>query len=232
MNWLEKIATITFSLGGSHKISRPKTVDDLGYDLLKFVHEKYGDFMGTHDIGSDGDDLGKMTGKINWYVSDKVPEDQQMRIMQEWIQEMSLMDYQMQISGPERSGMNNWNPDPNKPDLMVYRIHVLQNGSEDYMQIPEMNMANSNAHDVMNAIGVQFDWTGSVALNELQTKLEMFTPYHQQELIREPEHSQEEGKVQMIDFGRDEDRVERYIGGLRRMVEFGLKNGFETLTWS
>lgn len=230
MNWLQKIATVTFTLEGSHKISQPKTVDDLGYELLKFVHEKYGDFMGIHDISSDGDDLGKMTGKINWYVSDKVPENQQIQIMQEWIQEMSLMDYNMQISGPERSGMNDWNPNPDKPELMVYRIHVLQNGSENYMEIPEINMANSNANDVMNAIGVQFDWTGSVELNELKTKLEMFTPYQQQELIQEPEYSPED-KVQMVDFGRDEDRIERYISGLRRMVEFGLKNGFELLVW-
>lgn len=230
MNWLQKISSVSFWLDGSQKISQPKNVDDLGYELLKFVHEKYGNFMGIHDISSDGDDLGKMTGTINWYVSDKVPEDQQVKIMQEWIQEMSLMDYNIQISGPERSGMNDWNPDPNK-ELMVYRIHVLQNGSEDYMEIPEMNMANSNAHDVMNALGVQFDWSGSVELNELKTKLEMFTPYQQQELIQEPEHSQEEGKVQMTYFGRDEDRVERYIGGLRQMVDFGLQNGFKVLVW-
>jgi len=187
--------------------------------------------MSVHDISADGDDLGQMTGKINWYVTDKVPEDQQIQIMQEWIQEMLLMDYNMQISGPERSGMNDWNPDPNRPELKVYRIHVLQNGSENYMEIPEMNMANSNAYDVMNALGVQFDWSGSVELNELKTKLDMFNPYQQQELIREPEYSQEEDKVQMIDFGRDEDRVERYISGLRRMVDFGLQNGFETLVW-
>ncbi len=230
MNWLQKIASISFWLDGSQKISQPKDVMALSYDLQKFVHVQTGKMMDIHTIQPDGD-MSDLTGTINWYVTKFISEEEQLKVMQEWIAEQQMMDYQIKVRGPERSGMNDWNPDENNPEMMVYRLDVIKNGSADHMEIPEMNISNTNAQAVMDALGVQFDWSGSVDLNEMKTKLEMFTPYQQQELIQAPEYSGEEGKVQMYDAGRDEDRVERYIGGFRQIVDFGLQNGFEVLVW-
>jgi hypothetical protein len=227
MNWLQKISSVTFSLDGGEKISQPKTISDLSYDLGVFAR-KAGANISFRDIDSDGDDFDKMEGTINWYVSNNVPEDQQKQVMQQWVQEMNLMDYVIQVSGPEQSGMST----PEQP-LQVYRLKVVQNGSKDYMQIPSMNLANSNARALIESLGIPFDWGGSVDLNELTTKLDMFNPWQQQELIQEPESGGGEGTgtVGWHDFGRSEDQVSRYVSGLKEMVDFGLQNGFQTLVW-
>jgi len=229
MNWLQKLASVTFSLEGSHKISQPKDIMGLSYELQKYASEKAGFYIDYHSIAPDGDYFSEMEGVINWYVSDNIPEEQQVQIIQQWIQEMQLMDYEMKFTGPEISGMTE---DPENP-IKVYRIHVLKNGSEDYLEIPEMNLANTNAEDLMRSLGLEFDWTGSIDLQELKTKLEMFTPWDQQELIREPTQEgdfNEPGPV-VYDGGRSEDQVSRYIDGLGEIVDFGLQNGFRTLVW-
>lgn len=209
---------------------------DLSYVLQKFASEKVGFYLDINSISPDGDDFDKMEGIINWYVTDKVSEEQQRQIIQEWIQEMQLLDYKIKVTGPDVSGLNEsgFSPGPGVGDestLMVYRIHVLQNGSLNYMQVPDMNVSNVNAQALMTALGVPFDYVGSIDLHELKTKLEMFTPYHRQELVQDPTSGGEEGKVEWYDAGRSEDRVDRYIDNLTRMVDFGIREGFKTLQW-
>jgi len=233
MNWLQKIASVSFWLEGSKKISQPKSITNLSYMLQTFAEEKLGYEIGIHSISPDGDTDSQFTGTINWYITNEVPEDQQRQIMQAWVREMQIMDYRISVAGPQISGMNRWknkgSGSGGKP-LMVYRIKVLKNGSEDFMQIPKMNASNDNARDLMTALGVPFDWSGSISLAELQTKLEMFTPYHQQELVRPREEGNEQ-KVQWTDMGRSEDQVQWYVDQMRNIVNFGLQNGFDTLAW-
>lgn len=178
-------------------------------------------------IQPDGDDLDDMTGTINWYVTDRISEEQQRQVMQAWAQEMQLLDYQISVAGPEVSGMS----EPGQPPVMVYRVRVLNNGSEDHMQIPEMNASNTNAQAFMESLGVPFDYSGSIDLNEMKTKLEMFTPYGQQELIQPPEEGQGEQGARWTDMGRSEDQVQGYVDRMTQIVDFGLQNGFETLVW-
>lgn len=227
MNWLQKISSVSFWLDGSQKISQPKTISDLANDLQKFASDRIGFFLSVHTITPDGTDFDQMTGTINWYVTDRVPVDQQRRIMFDWSKEMELLDYKISIAGPQVSGMSR----PRDPPLMVYRVRVLQNGSEDYMQIPELNASNDNAKAFMEALGVPFDWSGSISLGDMKTKLEMFAPYQQQDLVIPTYDDQGEQRARTVNFGRNEDQVQWYVDQMTRIVDFGLQNGFNTLVW-
>ena len=225
MNWLQKVSSVTFTLEQSNRIAQPRTISDIANNLYTWaennIPRQY--FEDQRMIDMDGLDVDSFTGIVNWYITKPELSNDIPMYINQWIQEeMAPLGFRVRMGELEQSGMFS--------DRLVQRIHIDNNPTVDYPKIPEMNLANDNAESLMNALGIPFDWDGAVDLNELKTKLEMFTPWDQQDLTRDPEHDISE-RVQLFQGGRTPEQVSRYIDGLRRMVEFGLKNGFETLTW-
>ncbi len=233
MSWLQKISSVTFSLEGSDKISQPKDISDLGRELHQFATQRIGQDIEFDTIQSDGSGEG-LTGTINWYVNENlVSQADQQAIMREWIEEMRVMDFEIQMRGPERSGMNDWNRDPSEPEIIVYRLDVLENGSESYAQIPEINIAQTNAIAIFNTLGIPFDQGGAIDIYDLQQRLSSLKEYHRGEHTRprSDEGGPGTGNVRSIDFGLDADRMDGYLSGLTRMVDFGIKNGYTNIQW-
>ena len=233
MTWMHKISSVTFSLEDSHKISQPKDVMKLSYELQKFVMDQTGKFADVHSIQPDGEQFDELTGTINWYMGDDIPEEDMIKVMQAWKQEQEIMGFQIQIRGPEVSGQNQYrDPGDTNPPLMVYRIDILKNGTEDYPEIPEMNIAQGNAQYLFDLLNIPWDQSGSMELMELRQRLATTTESRMGEFTQDPTDSGEEGQgVRMIDFGLDHDRLKRYLDGLTRIVDFGIEHNFKAIQW-
>lgn len=226
-NWLQKLASITFTINDAHRISQPKTVSDLSVDLSNFAREKYGISGSLYDLQPDGFDDQNMTGTINWYIRpETVSEDKQLEIINAWIADKNITGYQFKVRGPEISGQSQWNSEAAE-DLKVFRIDVLVNGSEDYTQIPELNVSNNNAVAVLGMLNIPFNYAGTMDLRRVRSKLATLTEAKMREFTQEDEIDGPH-----ISFGRDLDRLQRYVVELTKIVDFGLSNGFTHLRWS
>lgn len=230
---MHKISSITFSLEDSHKISQPKDIEQLSYDLIKAVYDSGYENVKYDTITSDGGEYG-LTGTINWYVDPNVMnKEDQIRLMKQWKQEQEMLGYEINIRGPERSGMSDWNAAHKDNVLMVYRLDIIKNGSESHMEIPEMNLANGNAVALLGVLNIPFDHSGSIGLQELRQRLAMATESQMGEFTRDTTDSGDDGDggARMIEMGLGKEKIQEYIARLTKMVDFGLQQGFERVQW-
>lgn len=225
-----KQAGITFFLEGSQKISKPKNILNLSNDLITWLYDK--GYQYTYDeITSDGGDFDKMTGTINWYINPKTANYKtQEKLAHEWIKEQELMDYEIQLRGPEISGLSTVDR-----KIMVYRLDVIKNGSADYMSMPEMHLSNVNAHNLLAALNISSESFGTISLRDLRQRLALLTETKMRDFTRDPmEYTEDDMGLGLrgYDPGTPIGQIQGYVDELNRIVDFGLANGFKNLVWS
>ncbi|MHA2279748.1 MAG: hypothetical protein ACXAC5_02475 [Promethearchaeota archaeon] len=229
MNWLQKISSVTFSLEESHRIAQPKTVFDLANDLNLWAHEnapRYFTEGNWQVIDQDGLDTSEMTGTINWYYDpEKIPPSEVETIpdyMRQWFQEeLAALGCKINIRGPEQSNAFK--------QLRVYRLDILNNPTEEYPEMPWMNLSNDNAQALLGMLNIP-NLQGSIDLGELRARIQGLTQPHMREFTMDTT-DEGMGPGRHIDFGRELVQMMEYVVRLENMIDFGLRNEFTTLQW-
>ena len=129
----------------------------------------------------------------------------------------------MGISGPYRSETN----------MDEYHIQVVNNPTKDYPNIPELNISNTNARALFNVLGIPFDWSGTIRLVDLKGKLYNVNEEDVLENDRDTQEffGSETGQLRGIQFGLAAEQIKRYISELKKIVDYGVLNGFKELQW-
>ena len=246
MNWLKsllKTSSVTFSLQDSDKISQPKTVYNLSTDLyywaVKNVPKKYFNNKRVM-IDVDGLDVDTYTGTINWYITDPELSYDIPKYINQWIQEISLLDIEAQIGELEQSNMY--------PDDLVWRINIIKNLTIEFEKIPELNLTNDNAKALFGALNMPAQFEGIIDLKIFEQRLKNVNPNRIKEFTREDDFApnvfelnnqnftQNEnpffGENKHTGFSLSEADIKNYINRLINIVDFGLKNGFKYFTLS
>lgn len=169
MNWLQKTASITFSIKDSVKISQPKTVLDLSYELLNWANSNLPDDFKIHNfwdyVTCDGDSIESMTGTINWYFPSRVNPDDLLPYIRQSIKDCF-----------EPLGVNIGNLYHNKSNLYsefrVWRIPIQSNETENLNKYPELNVSNVNAERLFRLLGLNFEYMGSINANSLKQHIQ------------------------------------------------------------
>ena len=223
-----KQAGISFFLADSHKISQPKNIMQLSTDLSGWVREQGYD-ASHYTVTPDGDDFDKLQGTINWYISPKVlDENTQAQLAMGWIKEQKLMDFEINLRGPEISGLSSADE-----VLKVYRLDIIKNGTAEYLQIPEIHLSNANAYNLLSALNLPQEYSGSVSLSDLRQRLALLTETKMRDFTRDPENEyNDHGDLRYSDPGTPIDQIKGYISALHQIVDFGIANGFHTMVWS
>ncbi len=246
--WI-KTASITFSLNDAYKISQPKNMLDLSFDIFSFINKKVlapqKSPMSINDISPDGDDYDKMTGTINVYVFDESNLKEIENIVKSIIEEYSQYGFVM-----------NYKIDNSRSGRKVFRLNVTENPTINYPELPEINMANDNALSIMRLIGLN-GYTGRESLSEIKKRI---LAVSQEEMQKEVEPNRiitdkdldlpesdpadwwkddsspvpknpNSNEIQIMHRGRDIEYIDNRLQGLYGIVDFGLQNGFKYIVW-
>lgn len=238
MNWLKKIASVTFRLEQSERIAQPKTISGLGNDLytwaVKHAPSYYFPDQGRVMIESDGLDVDTFIGTINWYILKPEYSKDVPMYMSQWIREELLPHgIEAKVGKLERSRMY--------PDNLVQRLHILKNSTIEYPNVPEMNLNNKNAKMMFNVLGIlKNPYQGVMDLQQLLALIHSVSDEAIEQFTRS---DQTGGKMDM--FGQEVEMgnnafspginaqdIREYLQRLEGIVQYGLKNGFKKLVWN
>ena len=75
-------------------------------------------------------------------------------------------------------------------------------------------------------LNIHGDLCGSISIQELNMKLSTITDFHKNMTIRAPDI-----KSNFISYGLNTDKIERYIDTLEKMVQWALKNNYDTISY-
>jgi hypothetical protein len=212
---IAKSASITFSLEDAWKISQPKNLLDLCSDFLNFIH--YGAKLsndrfrpGYSDIEPDtsSSDFEGYTGVINFYVKQDDDINEYPKAIKAWIDDKSIEGYQITCSmNPEKSNSRN---------SQVFRIMIIQNPSEHYESIPDLNLANGNAMSILRllglSVGMDDDYSGKIDLNDLRKRIEAVSKEEMQKEILPPGYLADHANMDMNRGQIDTDEGEGWKG--------------------
>jgi hypothetical protein len=128
-----------------------------------------------------------------------------------------LLEFNMKLSGTVKQEMSTRN-------VMVYRIPVVVVANSN--PAPELNVANENAREILNMLNISGDLCGSIDVRELNMKLSTITDFHKGMMVRAPEVGSN-----FIHFGLGEHQIERYVKVLQSIVDWALKNNYDTISY-
>ena len=233
MNWFKKIAfkktaSVTFSIEGTYNVAQPMDLLTISSDLINFIFyvKKLKGLKITYDsIAPDtsSSDYSAPTGIINFYLSDP-------RLNIEFVKSL-ISDYNeykdpfiaLDVLREEKSGVSKYN---------VIRINVVKNETTDIEKLPELNVSNSNAIALLTLLShygtpVNIDdLSGSIDVNILENAINRIDNMDVDVLddyTQESSQSTGENGARAIDFGRSKQQVERYLAGLRSIINYARK---------
>jgi len=235
MNWykkahLNKISSVTFWIEGSDRITQPMNKLDICNDLSEFVFydlklgRKLG-FSSSDDFDPDtsSGDFNEYTGQINIYLENPAIKSGIIsNILEQYNKEKELIN--LSLIEINKSGVR---------DVNVARVSIDKNDTVNTETIPRMNLANPNALALIQLLenegmGNLEKPGGSINVDSLRTVLDNIDQnrYLLQTYTQEPSEETNPGQATMIDQGRSYERMERYINGLREMVDYIDNNNF------
>lgn len=266
MNWyfrlsrLKKQASVTFYIGdGANKISKPKNILDLSFELSRFFY--YGSTVDhdtaplINDITSDGDDFDKFKGTINVYPSVRLVAPQNMSLetydsLQDSTEEeklkngfrkhnnsieamMPVIDEWIQLKSAEGYVFEKKMDTSNMTGGPVLRLIVKENPSENYANIPEVHMNNANAASLLRTMGFLPESSGSVHPDDLIAAINEVSKESIQRNIR-PEQREygKDGELSMYSGGIDEGYIDQRLQQLYELADFAKNNNFQEIYWS
>jgi hypothetical protein len=193
------------------------------FDLSQQFSEwlfKHGYEVKYDDVGPDGQSPHDgPTGVINWYITN--PQD--VTLAQQWVQEKAGQGFQIQVR-VEQS---------NSRSSQVCRLEVIENPTADVPRAPEMHLTYGTWGSILGALNLALsNEAGRMLLSDMQRALAAYNPNRAPEFTRDQMETGGPGEVHMIDFGLDQERLDRNIEYLREMVSFGLRNGYREIGWA
>ena len=229
MNWLQKIASVTFSIADSYKISQPRTIFYIASYMNYWAHDNVPKELCAdvpEIIALDGlEDIDKPTGGINWYYKEDSEESRR------YI-EMYIKQYEQEELIP--LGIN-FSPEIKFETSKMYktpvaRIRVVKNDTFQRDRLPELNVSNQNASALLKLLGIRSEPSGSIDASELlsrilenRDKVDSYTRFDRTEV--------EPGKNTNIMFGLSRDQLIQYLNILEKMTDKAFWMNNSTITW-
>lgn len=207
--------TVTFAIKGTEL---PESLEKAVFNLSAKVADMFpasfrnGSFF--NDIALDGLTTGDV-GVINFYSSGKEDADKILKAISYLVGE-----YGMKLTGEVKKDTSS-----SRDGEEVYRIPVrLVRGVKEVP--PELNMADGNARELLSMLNlIKFgDIHNDIDVRELSMKLSGVTDFHTQMASR--------AKEDLGNFnigGLSEDQLRRYLDALEGMVQWALRNDYDTI---
>lgn len=166
-------------------------------------------------ITYDGDYFSDGKEEINFYAG-FFPEVYHQKILDAIL--YLLPEFNMKQNGPVRSDTSRIH------NKLVYRIPVVVRNNTN--PAPELNVANANAREILNMLNIGGDLCGTINVRDLSMKLASLTDFHKDMSLRATEKGSN-----YISYGLDKHQLNRYIDILEKMVDWALKNNYDTISY-
>lgn len=256
MNWYRiKVSSLTFKLDGSEKISQPKDLLSLSFNLIDFAFNKDSSLLLDNHyqtVSPDGNsNVNGYTGTINYYFTSTEKLNDIKSLINEWGQDIGLLGVTIGIGNIEKSKLYN--------GLNVIRIIVKSNDTANINKIPSINISNDNAMKILSIFGTN-DYNGSIELvsakgiidkvlsmptDEFELSMERFTrpQMDSHNIIIPPDATdierkqliQEQGKnrqrARFLDPGFNIDDLRNRLLEIKNIIDYGINNQFKHLIW-
>lgn len=233
MNWYKrtnlKIASVSFWISGTDKISKPMTKLDICHDLADFIFYKLdiGQKLGLrwNDIDPDASsgDVFSPTGNINIYLRNSAIKDGIIQGLIEQYNQYRFESIKLRFLMINKSGLNQ--------NLNTARIMVEENKTSELQEIPEFNVANANSFALIQLLsnegmGPLDPYGGELDINSLKKAIQnieqnnfVMHPYTQPITTEQGENG-----ATFIDYGRSYDQLRGYIDMLKNMINYIEQN--------
>ena len=214
LEWLLN-ETATFAVKGT---DLPQNLDKAVFNLAADVANKFpasfqsGSFF--NDIALDGLATGDQ-GVINFYSHGKPDADKILKAIPYLVGE-----HGMKVTGPIKKDVS-----ASRDGEPVYRMPVsLERQITDIP--PELNVAEENAAELLNMLNINSasGIYGDINVRDLAMKLSAATDFHTQMTARAP---QDNGNNYVA--GLSQEQLQRYLDTLEKMVQWAIKNDYDTL---
>lgn len=207
----------TFAIKGTES---PKNLDYAVYSLANDVARKFpASFTNRspfEEIALDGLATGQDHGVINFYSHEKPDAEKILKAIP-----YLAGEHGMKITGPIKQDISG-----SRDGQTVYRIPVsFENKTAD--PPPELNVAEANARELLAMLNLYNPSVGlysDLDVRELAMKLSTATDFHTQMTARAPE---EEGNF--YSGGLSQEQLQRYLDTLESMVQWAIKNDYDTI---
>jgi len=231
-----KTASVTFSIMDSYKISQPKTLGDIGYELRDWAHKnvpKELQLPSWEAIAADGDYHFEYEGVLNWYVPPEVDmQEVSPYIMKAISEELSPMGIVVGSIRQDKSNSMNAN---------VWRLDITQNDTKDIEKLPELNVANANAAKLLQSLGLTSSPHGEIQAAELIERIQAAKSQRLEDFerpaydtVRVPAGGtgdSDEGGLRMIDPGLNQEKILWYYDALLQVAQRALQMNDPVVVW-
>jgi hypothetical protein len=221
--WLDDLTeSVTFQISDIQSDQKNEDLHSLSWKLASRVRKMFPEEFESikldfYDlITPDGDYYGpNRTEEINYYAG-FFPEESRKKILDAIL--YLLSEFNIKLNGSVRKD------DSRVYKKTVYRIPVMHVPNKN--PAPELNIANGNARELLNMLNIHGDLCGNISVQELNMKLSTITDFHKNMTTRAPEI-----KSNFVSHGLSVNQLERYIDTLEKMIQWALKNNYDTISY-
>jgi hypothetical protein len=191
--------------------------------------------MFSFDTDGDSDHFGK-TGTINLYIPESMLNktllpvfmDCVHQVIEKYSEKLHIGKLKMEGDWVADQDYENRKRHPhseNDPheNVRVIRIPILKNEVE-LKDIPEMNISNSNARQLLQVLGMDDeDLVGTIpyeSLGKVSMKIRNMRDSQKQRGVREPDNS----NPRFMDQGLDIGRIQGYLDSLLNIIDYAQKH--------
>ena len=199
----EELHSLSWKLASRVRKMFPKEFESLKLDFYDLITPD-GDYYGSN-----------RTEEINYYAG-FFSEESRKKILDAIL--YLLPEFNIKLNGPVRKD------ESRVYKKTVYRIPVMHVPNKN--PAPELNIANGNARELLNMLNIHGDLCGSISIQELNMKLSTITDFHKNMTTRSPEI-----KSNFISHGLSINQLERYIDVLEKMMQWAIKNNYDTISY-
>lgn len=210
-----KTASVTFSLEDSWRIAQPKNLLNLCSDFINFIYynkklakENFKPYSTDIEPDTSSSDFEGYTGIINFYINPEYDIKEYINAIDAWIEDKAIEGYKIEYSkNPDQSNSRSWK---------VFRINVIENPSEHYDAIPEINLANGNAMAILRLLGISTAggdaYSGKMSLEELRKKIESVSKEQMQSEITPSGYLSDHAEIDMSQGVVEVDDADKWKG--------------------
>ena len=227
MNWykqakLQRFASVTFIPSGTHRVARPMMTEDIASDIRTWANKALGLQIYYDVVTSDGNDFDKPIGTINFYETGPITPEVIQKIVTAYNTARDGV-VRLQIAKREQS---------KRFKSMVTRVRVIQNETTKYEVVPELNIANNSAFQLLKYLKDQGldvnpeELSGSFSADALRFIMSDKTPpsprTYENEVHPGMESLQEElGEAKVVNYSRPiDERFHRYLQTFQQMIDY------------
>lgn len=247
MNWLTKLSSVTITVDGFYKISQPKNISTIGYDMNSWATSHVPRYLtdykstGGFAIQSDGLDVEAATGVINWYIPSKTSIDiikSELPIyISQYIKE-ELLPLGISASPRQQPEISNMYKIP------VWRINITKNSTMSLDTLPSMNIANNNAFEIFKLLNFDFDvdFAGKINAQEMLNKIniaeqhfdsyEVTNEYNDRLLNMMQNSYSDDNSFNFALSKTDKNHIFALLQKLKNLCIFAIQNKFNYIIWS